>query len=251
MINNGPADTTGTTTVRDILPAGIEYTGAVNGNGFWSCAISDRVLTCTTTSTISHIALFAPVIEVPFRVTATSGTIKNIASVDNPNETNRCNADGSLPSTDTASCTKDPTNSDPAFITVTPSTLGPVCSSSISGTLTAPLMGGAVLCDVGTATGLTAMRNSSNQTTDYRWSCEVPSKSPTNCSANYTPPVATPDLRIKKYVKDISIGDTQTAPLAITLGEKFSYYYVLENSGSAAATNVMIKDTLPQYLTFS
>lgn len=131
MINNGPSATTGITTVRDILPAGVDYTGTVNGNGFWTCSVSGRVLNCTTISSIAHTGGFAPDIEVPFRVTATTGTIKNIASVDNPNETNRCNADGSLPTTDTASCTQDTTNSDPAFITVSLVNT-PLCSSTIS-----------------------------------------------------------------------------------------------------------------------
>lgn len=113
--NTGPNDSTGRTTVKDILPPGVEYSGAVNGNGFWTCSVAGRVLTCYTDSSISATAyVFAPDIAVPVRITATTGSVTNIASVDNPNEINRCNADGSLPGSDTASCTKDTTNSDPA-----------------------------------------------------------------------------------------------------------------------------------------
>lgn len=52
VVNVGPAANTGTTTVKDILPAGVEYTGSVNGNNFWSCATSGRTLTCTSTGPI-------------------------------------------------------------------------------------------------------------------------------------------------------------------------------------------------------
>lgn len=45
-------------------------------------------------------------------------TVANIAAVDNPNEIGRCNADGTLPATTTATCTRDTTNSDPAYFNV-------------------------------------------------------------------------------------------------------------------------------------
>ncbi len=61
-----------------------------------------------------------------------------------------------------------------------------------------------------------------------------------------------PDISIKKYAKEISAsGDTQTAPIAVARGEYFNYYYQLQNTGSIAATYVVVKDTLPAYLTFS
>ena len=62
----------------------------------------------------------------------------------------------------------------------------------------------------------------------------------------------TPVVSIKKYAKEISTsGDTQTAPIAVARGEAFNYYYQLQNTGSVAATGVVVKDTLPVYLTFS
>ena len=66
------------------------------------------------------------------------------------------------------------------------------------------------------------------------------------------PGVGTPNLSIKKYAKEISaVGDTQTAPISIARGEAFNYYYQLLNTGSIAATGVVVKDTLPSYLPFS
>ena len=51
-------------------------------------------------------------------------TVANIAAVDNPNEIGRCNADGTLPATATATCTRDTTNSDPAYFNVPGGTTG-------------------------------------------------------------------------------------------------------------------------------
>ena len=61
-----------------------------------------------------------------------------------------------------------------------------------------------------------------------------------------------PYVSIKKYVKTLNAaGDTQTAPVSIARGEAFNYYYQLQNTGSVAATGVVVKDTLPSYLTYS
>lgn len=57
------------------------------------------------------------------------------------------------------------------------------------------------------------------------------------------------DLVIKKYVKTIdTTGDSQSAPINVTPGETFNYYYQFYNTGSVAIKNVVIKDTLPEYL---
>jgi uncharacterized repeat protein (TIGR01451 family) len=65
-------------------------------------------------------------------------------------------------------------------------------------------------------------------------------------------PDNTPSISIKKYVKTLNaLGDTQTAPVSVARGEAFNYYYQLQNTGSVAATGVVVKDTLPSYLTFS
>jgi uncharacterized repeat protein (TIGR01451 family) len=70
------------------------------------------------------------------------------------------------------------------------------------------------------------------------------------CQPITTPP--TPVVSIKKYVKTLNAaGDTQTAPVSIARGEAFNYYYQLQNTGSVAATGVVVKDTLPSYLTYS
>ena len=73
-----------------------------------------------------------------------------------------------------------------------------------------------------------------------------------NCSASYSSSTPTsPVVSIKKYAKDIATGDTQTAPISIARGEVFNYYYQLQNTGSIAATGVVVKDTFPQHLTFT
>ncbi len=66
-----------------------------------------------------------------------------------------------------------------------------------------------------------------------------------------TPP-PTAQVSIKKYAKEITAqGDTQTSPIAIQPGENYNYYYQIQNTGAIAATDVMVKDTLPQYLNFT
>lgn len=117
VTNSGTTSSSGTTTVQDILPSGVEYDTAATGSG-WTCSVSSRTLTCTSTQIVANGSSY-PDITVPFRVTATANqTVTNIAAVNNPNEINRCNASGLLPSTDTASCTGDVTNSDPAVLSI-------------------------------------------------------------------------------------------------------------------------------------
>ena len=64
-------------------------------------------------------------ILIPVKITAGANTtVLNNAAVDNPNETGRCNADGTLPTTATATCTRDTTNSDPAYFSIGGGTTG-------------------------------------------------------------------------------------------------------------------------------
>lgn len=118
VTNSGTTASSGTTTVQDILPVGVEYdTVTASGSG-WTCTVTTRTLRCTSTQTIAIWASY-PDITVPFRVTATAGqAVTNIAAVDNPNEINRCNVSGLLPATDTAICTRDITNSDIAVLSI-------------------------------------------------------------------------------------------------------------------------------------
>lgn len=129
-VTNSGANTSGTTTVQDILPTGVEYDTAATGTG-WTCSVpsASRTLTCTSTQVVAWGSSY-PDIRVPFRVTATSyQNVTNIAAVDNPGEIGRCISGGGLPATDTALCTLDTTNSDPAVLYV-PCTSW--CSSSPS-----------------------------------------------------------------------------------------------------------------------
>lgn len=108
---------TGTTTVKDVLPAGVESTGNPYGNG-WNCALQGKSLTCTTNAEVSTGNYF-PEILVPVRVTATEGTVRNDATVHNPNEKpNSCYTDNRMPSGSEQSCERDPKNTDPAVFVV-------------------------------------------------------------------------------------------------------------------------------------
>jgi uncharacterized repeat protein (TIGR01451 family) len=104
VTNDGPANVSGVTTVTDTLPAGIAPNGTISASG-WSCTGMTSI-SCTRSDTIASGVSF-PEIVVPVIVTATTGTITNIATVtnpaENPNNPNR---------------TVD--NTDPAVITLTP-----------------------------------------------------------------------------------------------------------------------------------
>lgn len=141
MTNSGASSlpTSGTTTVQDILPAGVEYDTAATGAG-WTCAVVVRTLRCTSVQVIAPGASY-PDITVPFRVTATAGqSVANIAAVDNSTETRPCiNVLGALPALATATCTLDTTNSDPAVLFIPgggggggPSDVGKKCVNGIA-----------------------------------------------------------------------------------------------------------------------
>lgn len=119
----------------------------------------------------------------------------------------------------------------------------PVCDPARTGVQTSPLTQG--YCQAGTPSGF--VKTGTNPE-NYTWSCNAGGNS-VNCSANYSTPTAF--LTIKKYAKDLGTGDTQTAPITVATGETFNYYYVLENPSTVVATSVVVKDTLPQYLSFA
>ncbi len=116
--NEGTGGTYGITTVKDILPAGVTLSGTIIGNG-WLCTASGQTISCSM-AILAASGVYLPDIIIPVRVTATTGTIVNNALVHNPNESNPCNTDGSMPAGDESACAKDPKNVDPAYIVVTP-----------------------------------------------------------------------------------------------------------------------------------
>ena len=150
----------------------------------------------------------------------------------------RCTVNGSIMS---PACT--------ASVTTTPPvTTPPVCNPAKTGVQSTTVSSTDTLCSIGTVSSFTA--NGSNPV-NYTWSCN--NATSVACSATYTVVANnTPFVSIKKYVKTLgAAGDTQTAPISVALGESFSYYYQLQNTGSVAATGVIVKDTLPAYLTFT
>lgn len=140
-------------------------------------------------------------------------------------------------------------------VTCKPKTDAPKCSSSLSGTLTTPITAGQ--CDVGVPVpGSFKDVVDVNGVHQYTWVCakggvDFSPGTVDSCSANYKP--TTPvDLIIKKYVKTISTtGDSETAPVQVALGETFNYYYQFENTTASGIANVMIKDTFPEYLSYT
>lgn len=53
VTNSGTMASSGTTTVQDILPSGVEYdTVAASGSG-WTCVVNTRTLRCTSTQVVA------------------------------------------------------------------------------------------------------------------------------------------------------------------------------------------------------
>lgn len=133
---------------------------------------------------------------------------------------------------------------------MTPPPVTPLCNPAKTGTQTSPVLPTDTLCSAGTPTGFAS--TVVGTTTNYTWSCI--GNGTQNCSANYTPgaPTPSPDLSIKKYAKYLdNRGDTQTTPIRLQQGEAFSYYYTIENTGAIAATEVIVKDTFPEYISWN
>ena len=72
--NNGPSTVAGTTTVTDVLPAGITY---VDGTGDgWTCSENNGTVTCESTATVPAGGSF-PIIELTVEVDAAE-TVRNV-----------------------------------------------------------------------------------------------------------------------------------------------------------------------------
>ncbi len=81
VTNNGPATTSGTTTVTDVLPAGETYVLA-SGTG-WACGNASGTVTCTSTGSIASGNSF-PAITLTVAVSTTAAnSINNTATVAN------------------------------------------------------------------------------------------------------------------------------------------------------------------------
>ena len=131
VTNNGTGSSTGTTTVRDILPAPITLQPGLvpTGNG-WTCVrAGDRDFTCTTTASVTANQVYNT-ITIPARVTGIAyrpSAYTNVAYVSNPYEVigKRCRTDGSIPDPALAGangenpalvCNEDIRNSDAATV---------------------------------------------------------------------------------------------------------------------------------------
>lgn len=143
-----------------------------------------------------------------------------------------------------------------SYIPVTPPPTAYACAPAKTGTQTTPVSATDTLCSPGKMVTGSFVETKTGDKSSYTWKCSVDGvdTSSTACAADYTPttpPPTTPSLTIHKYAKTLdAAGDTQTAPVSIALGESFSYFYVLENASTTAATEVVVKDTLPEYLSW-
>ncbi len=249
IVNGRPVTTPMTIGQCDIGTAsGFVAIGTNPTNYSWSCNAGTRSVACTANYTPPPVVWVCSTTLTGPQPTPVTAGLCNIGSPVG------FSATGSTIVNYTWSCsglnggTSSPTCTASYVPPVVPTP--PVCSLTLSGTQLAPVSSTGSLCATGTASGFVSSLTWS--TTNYAWSCNNAWQS-VACTANYTLPVgSTPFVSIKKYVKTLNAaGDTQTAPVSVARGEVFNYYYQLQNTGSVAATGVIVKDTLPSYLTFS
>lgn len=94
--NTGTVPTSGTITVKDLLPGGITLSSSFTAPSGWTCSTSGQLLTCTTTNVLTAGASVN--ITVPVNVTGTTlGTLTNKAAVGGGSDPN--------PIPDPATCT--------------------------------------------------------------------------------------------------------------------------------------------------
>lgn len=77
--NNGPEATSGTTTVTDTLPTGLDFVSAT-GTG-WSCGEAGGVVTCTTNAVVADGANFNPITLTVGATAAGGASVVNSATV--------------------------------------------------------------------------------------------------------------------------------------------------------------------------
>lgn len=211
-----------TTTVNDPLPAGITLTATPAGTG-WICSGATGAISfsCTRTEALAVGASF-PTINVPVRITSNSTYLTNTAELTNPLDVFTAN------------------NTDPAVIHIIPTLLPPVCSSTVSGALSAPITAG--VCNSGSPINFIAV---GTNPINYSWNCTNTVVNTPACTASYTPTVSLFDLSIKKYVNG---SDAQNGAAAVNIPTNTGFTYTLQvkNEGPLTATGLTtVTDTLP------
>ena len=217
--NDWPASTNGITTVTDTIPAGVVPNWSISAPG-WICTGAVSIV-CRSSAIITANSYY-PDITIPVKVTATSGTIMNIATIENPG------------------CTPVGPTTDPGIIVVPPP---PVCSTTYVGALPAPINATTPnLCSIGSS--MTFMTFASGTTQNFTWSCKSGSRT-VWCNASYTPPTNNFAVSIKKYVNTF---DAQTVSGAVILntGDIFEYILKVKNEWPDPTTGTTtVTDVLP------
>lgn len=222
--NLGAGVVSGTTTVTDDLPAGIDANGAPVATG-WNCSYAGRKLTCTTTAPVTANNNFNDIV-VPVKIGITTGYVVNYAYVTNPNE-------------NPGNPNRLDDNNDPAKFLVG---VVPRCEPAKTGTQTQPLTQG--YCSYGSASNFSS--TVTNGITYYTWSC-VDGGHSTTCAANYTPNPPKFDLSVKKYIQKGGDQDAQTAPgVQSATDDTFTYRIIARNEGpDTVMGETTVEDVLP------
>jgi uncharacterized repeat protein (TIGR01451 family) len=278
--NVGSGVTTGTTTVSDVVPAGLTPTSAT-GTG-WSCGISGQTVTCTSATSVAAGGSFPPITLAVDVAASAPSSVTNIATVSGGGESNASNNSAADPTSiidppvdvviaksatppaftvgSNATYTLDVSNSS-AFNTVGTITVTDVLPAGLtfvsaggtgwscanaSGTVTCthpgPIAAGGALPGISLVVSVgSAAAPSVTNTASVAATGEV---DPSDNSASVTTPVGSaPSI-------DLSIAKSHSGNFVV--GSTHSFTLTVTNVGSAATSGaITVHDTLPGTLAFN
>ncbi len=113
VVNNGPATALVGYTVKDSVPVGVSGLVVTSSTGFTGCAFAGQTLNCTGTADLAAGTTNALTIKYKGVITATSGSLKNVAYADkSPTDPSAESNPLGTPPTSTTNTATSPTNND-------------------------------------------------------------------------------------------------------------------------------------------
>lgn len=277
VINNGPSDTpTNDVTVTDVLPAGMTYVAAGSGGTGWTCGEVIGTVTCEYAPVLANGAT-APTLTINVAIDARKeGSVTNNATVssttDDPNPGNDTGTDtttigaeadltatktaqGSLTAGEAVTYRFEVTNSGGPSVAngvkITDDLDGHFTYQSFSGTdWSCDEANDTVTCDYNAELDV-----GDSAIVDVTLMVSPDAPTPLNNTAAVTfdgtdPTPANPsDTEPVSYSADLEVKVTHESATYHS-GDKVKYTYTVINHGPSRAEDVVLKDTLPNGLTF-
>lgn len=275
VVNNGPSDTpTDDVTVTDTLPSGMTYVPAGSGGTGWTCSEASGTVTCDYAPALANGAT-APTLTVNVAIAADKeGSVTNTATVssvtDDPDPSNDTDTDtttiaaeaditatktaqGSLTAGEAVTYRFEVTNNTGPSVAnavkITDDLDGHFTYQGFSGTdWGCSESGGTVTCNYGATLGV-----GDSTTVDVTLLVAPDAPNPLDNTAAVTfdgtdPTPANPsDSEPVSYSADLEVAIEREQKVYHS-GEQVQYKYIVTNHGPSAASDVVLKDSIPSGL---